>query len=225
MPTTTAGRGPSRSSRRPPSPPTLILMVRHGTTATTGKVLPGTAKGLHLAEKGQTEAQALADRLAGLPNVEAIYASSLERARETAAPIARGLSLRVSVDRGLVDCDVGDWTGQAIKTVAKRPEWRAVQRWPSGFRFPNGESFSEMQARILATLDRIRQRHRGKTVVVVSHADPIKAAVAHALGTPLDLFQRIFIAPCSVSAVVYGEGGPTVLTVNAVGSFADLRPS
>ena len=126
---------------------------------------------------------------------------------------------------GLVDCDVGDWTGASLKTVAKRPEWRAVQRWPSAFRFPNGESFTEMQCRIVDTLARIRQRHLGATVVVVSHADPIKAAVAHSLGTPLDLFQRIFIAPCSVSAVVYGEGGPAVLTVNAVGSLAELRAS
>ena len=93
------------------------------------------------------------------------------------------------------------------------------------FRFPNGESFTEMQGRIVDTLDRIRQRHLGATVVVVSHADPIKAAVAYSLGTPLDLFQRIFIAPCSVSAVVYGEGGPAVLTVNAVGSLAELRAS
>jgi len=200
-------------------------MVRHGTTPTTGKVLPGIAKGLHLADKGRAEAQAVADRLSGLPKVEAIYASPLERARETAAPIARGLNLRVSIDKGLMDCDVGDWTGASLKAVAKRPEWRVVQRWPSGFRFPNGESFTEMQGRIVDTLDRIRQRHLGATVVVVSHADPIKAAVAYSLGTPLDLFQRIFIAPCSVSAVVYGEGGPAVLTVNAVGSLAELRPS
>jgi len=200
-------------------------MVRHGTTPTTGKVLPGVAKGLHLADKGRTEAQAVADRLSGLPKVEAVYASPLERAKETAAPIARGLKLRVAVDRGLMDCDVGNWTGESLKTVAKRPEWRSVQRWPSGFRFPNGESFAEMQCRIVTTLDRIRQRHPGGTVVVVSHADPIKAAIAHSLGTHLDLFQRIFIAPCSVSAVAYGDGGPVVLTVNAVGSLADLRAS
>jgi len=87
-------------------------MVRHGTTPTTGKVLPGVAKGLHLADKGRTEAQAVADRLSGLPKVEAVYASPLERAKETAAPIARGLKLRVAVDRGLMDCDVGNWTGE-----------------------------------------------------------------------------------------------------------------
>ncbi|TML39523.1 MAG: MSMEG_4193 family putative phosphomutase [Actinobacteria bacterium] len=222
---TTSPRGASRSTRRPSPGATLLVMVRHGTTPTTGKVLPGIAKGLHLADKGRAEAQAVADRLSGLPKVEAIYASPLERARETAAPIARGLNLRVSIDKGLMDCDVGDWTGASLKAVAKRPEWRVVQRWPSGFRFPNGESFTEMQGRIVDTLDRIRQRHLGATVVVVSHADPIKAAVAYSLGTPLDLFQRIFIAPCSVSAVVYGEGGPAVLTVNAVGSLAELRAS
>ena len=225
MATTNPSRGRTRSSRRQSPAATLLLLVRHGTTPTTGKVLPGTAKGLHLAEKGEAEAQAVADRLAKMAKVEAIYSSPLERARETAAPIARGLNLRVTVDRGLSDCDVGDWTGMALKAVAKRPEWRIVQRWPSGFRFPNGESFTEMQARVVSTLDHIRQRHRGGTVVVVSHADPIKAAVADAVGTHLDLFQRIFISPCSVTAVAYGDGGPLVLTVNQVGSIADLKAS
>ena len=166
MATTNPSRGRTRSSRRQSPAATLLLLVRHGTTPTTGKVLPGTAKGLHLAEKGEAEAQAVADRLAKMAKVEAIYSSPLERARETAAPIARGLNLRVTVDRGLSDCDVGDWTGMALKAVAKRPEWRIVQRWPSGFRFPNGESFTEMQARVVSTLDHIRRvprrSHQGR---------------------------------------------------------------
>lgn len=211
-----------------PTPPqsTLILMVRHGQTPTTGKVLPGRAAGLHLAEAGVQQAHAVAERIAELPRVDAIYASPLERARETAAPIGKALQQRVKINKGLLECDFGDWTGEQLSTLMKKPEWSTVQRAPSSFRFPNGESFTEMQTRMVTTLDNIRQEHPGGVVVCVSHADPIKAAVAHAMGTHLDLFQRIVIGTCSVSAVAYSGHGPIVLTVNSTGgSLADLRPS
>ena len=211
-----------------PAPPqsTLILMVRHGQTPTTGKVLPGRAAGLHLAEAGVQQAHAVAERIAELPRVDAIYASPLERARETAAPIGKALQQRVKINKGLLECDFGDWTGEQLSTLMKKPEWSTVQRAPSSFRFPNGESFTEMQTRMVTTLDTIRQEHPGGVVVCVSHADPIKAAVAHAMGTHLDLFQRIVIGTCSVSAVAYSGHGPIVLTVNSTGgSLADLRPS
>ena len=211
-----------------PAPPqsTLILMVRHGQTPTTGKVLPGRAAGLHLAEAGVQQAHAVAERIAELPRVDAIYASPLERARETAAPIGKALQQRVKINKGLLECDFGDRTGEQLSTLMKKPEWSTVQRAPSSFRFPNGESFTEMQTRMVTTLDNIRQEHPGGVVVCVSHADPIKAAVAHAMGTHLDLFQRIVIGTCSVSAVAYSGHGPIVLTVNSTGgSLADLRPS
>ena len=211
-----------------PAPPqsTLILMVRHGQTPTTGKVLPGRAAGLHLAEAGVQQAHAVAERIAELPRVDAIYASPLERARETAAPIGKALQQRVKINKGLLECDFGDWTGEQLSTLMKKPEWSTVQRAPSSFRFPNGESFTEMQTRMVTTLDNIRQEHPGGVVVCVSHADPIKAAVAHAMGTHLDLFQRVVIGTCSVSAVAYSGHGPIVLTVNSTGgSLADLRPS
>ena len=211
-----------------PAPPqsTLILMVRHGQTPTTGKVLPGRAAGLHLAEAGVQQAHAVAERIAELPRVDAIYASPLERARETAVPIGKALQQRVKINKGLLECDFGDWTGEQLSTLMKKPEWSTVQRAPSSFRFPNGESFTEMQTRMVTTLDNIRQEHPGGVVVCVSHADPIKAAVAHAMGTHLDLFQRIVIGTCSVSAVAYSGHGPIVLTVNSTGgSLADLRPS
>jgi probable phosphoglycerate mutase len=210
---------------KPPAP-TLVLLVRHGQTPTTGKILPGRAAGLHLADTGRQQADTVAARLAGFRNVDAVYASPLERARETAAPIARALGHRVRVERGLLECDFGDWTGAELKKLMKKPEWTTVQRAPSTFRFPNGESFTEMQTRMVSTLDRLVERHRGRTIVCVSHADPIKAAVAHAMGTHLDLFQRVVIGTCSVSAVAYSTGGPVVLTVNSTGgSLADLRPS
>lgn len=206
--------------------PTLVLMVRHGTTPTTGKVLPGRARGLHLAESGKKQAAHAAERIAELGKVHAIYSSPLERARETAAPIGRALRVPVRIERGLLECDFGSWTGQSLRRLYKKPEWTAVQRTPSSFRFPDGESFVEMQTRMVGALDVIRRRHAGKTVVCVSHADPIKAAVAHAMGTPLDLFQRIVISTCSVTAILYSDTAPIVLTVNSTGgSLRELRPS
>lgn len=222
-----AARKTTRKSATKTAPPssTLILLVRHGQTPTTGKVLPGRAAGLHLAETGRAQAEAVAQRIAALKKVDAVYASPLERARETAAPIARATGHRVRTHKGLLECDFGDWTGAELSALMKKPEWSTVQRAPSTFRFPNGESFTEMQVRIVSALDAIRAEHPGGTVVCVSHADPIKAAVAHALGTHLDLFQRIVIGTCSVSAVAWSAFGPIVLTVNSNGSLADLRPS
>jgi len=211
--------------RSKPTAPTLVLLVRHGTTATTGKVLPGRAPGLHLADSGHAQAEATAQRIAALKRVDAIYSSPLERARETAAPIARARGLRVRIDRGLLECDFGDWTGGELKSLAKQPEWSTVQRYPSGFRFPHGESFVEMAARVHTAVDGLVHRHTGGVVVAVSHADPIKAVVADALGTHLDLFQRIVVSPCSVTAILYGPSGPAVLTVNHVGELGSLAPS
>ncbi len=184
-------------------------------TPTTGRVLPGRAKGLHLSEEGRRQADAVAKRIAALRRVAAVYASPLERARETAMPIARACDRALRIERGLLEVDFGDWTGESLAKLARKPEWAAVQRHPSGFRFPRGESFVEMQARITSALSRLVLRHRGRVVVAVFHADPIKAAVAHALGIHLDLFQRLAIAPASVTAIVYRDYGPSVLTVNS----------
>ena len=207
-------------------PATTILLVRHGTTATTGTLLPGRTPGLHLADKGRDEAQRAAERIAALPRVDALYCSPLERTRETAAPIGKALGIRPLVQRGLLECDFGEWTGKELKALMKLPEWSTVQRAPSTFRFPGGESFTEMQTRIVSTLDDLRARHPGGVVVCVSHADPIKAAVAQALGTHLDLFQRIVISPCSVSAILHTPTGPVVLAVNSTGDdLTTLVPS
>src|ERR1019366_1788084 len=202
---------------------TTILLVRHATTATTGSVLPGRAPGLHLSERGQAQALTLANRLQELSRKPtALYVSPLERAKETAAPLARALRLRPVIERGLLECDFGTWTGKKLSTLSRRVEWRAVQHAPSTFRFPEGESFGEMQLRIWAALERLARRHRNRTVVAVSHADPIKAAVTYALGVPLDLFQRTVISPCSISVIVFTDAAPIVLCVNNTGSLKEL---
>jgi len=193
-----------------------VLLVRHGQTATTGTTLPGRAPGLRLADPGRREAEAVAARLARLPRLAAVYTSPMERARETAALIARARGLPVRVERGLNECDTGAWTGRLLRELRRTAEWRIVQRHPSGFRFPGGESFLEMQTRVTSALGRLVERHPGETIVAVSHADPIKSAVAHALGSHLDLFQRIVVSTASVTAIAYRATGPVVLTVNSV---------
>mgnify|MGYP003526170574 CR=1 FL=1 len=218
-----------RAAKRPPTT-TLVLLVRHGQTPTTGTVLPGRAKGLHLSDAGREQATAAAGRIAtlvdGSRSVAAVYASPLERTRETAAPIGRAVGQRVQVERGLLECDFGDWTGAKLNELRKHPEWSVIQNHPSSFTFPGGESFSAMHTRITTTLRTLAGRHRGETIVAVSHADPIKAALADASGAHLDAFQRFVVSPCSVSAIAYDASGSTILlAANTTGSLTELRPS
>ena len=199
-----------------PDAASVVLLVRHGLTPTTGIKLPGRAPGLHLSDEGRRQAEAAAERIGKVAKIAAVYCSPITRARETAQPIGRAVKRALRIERDLADLDIGEWTGMSLKQAARRPEWETVQRNPSSFRFPGGESFPEMQTRMTSALGRIVARHPGQIVVAVSHADPIKAAVAQALGTPLDLFQRIMIAPSSITVVAYRQGGPSVLTVNSL---------
>lgn len=201
--------------------------MRHGQTATTGQVLPGRAPGLSLADDGREQAAAVADRIGRLKRVAAVYASPMERAQETATPIAAAVARDVETDDGLNECDFGDWTGRRLSELRRRRDWAEVQNHPSRFRFPGGESFAEMQIRMVETIETLGRSHRGKVVVAVSHADTIKAVVSHAMGAHLDQFQRIVISPCSVSALlVAGEGPTVVLATNEVGGdLTRLAPS
>ena len=208
---------------------TLILLVRHGQTPTTGKILPGRAPGLHLSEHGHAQAEQVAERLAVLP-ITAVYSSPMERTLQTAAPTAERSGLPIIEEPGLLEGDFGDWTGEQLMDLMKLPEWRTVQQRPDTFRFPNGESFKEIRDRMSATMATLCTVHPGGVVVCFSHADPIRIAVSDALGSPLRKFQRVSIAPCSVSAIAYRtdppDRAPSVLTVNSnAASLAELRPS
>lgn len=204
--------------------PTLLLLVRHGVTPTTGQVLPGRAPGLHLSEAGLHQAAMVAERLEGLP-LAAIYSSPLERARETAAPSAARFGLDAVAHDGLIEADFGAWTGRRIDELTQLPEWETVQKAPSTFRFPGGESFVELQSRMIATMERLRAAHPGGVVVCFSHADPIKAILTHALGTHLDHFQRVDVGTGSISAIQWPDGAaPIVRMVNSTGGpLAALR--
>lgn len=213
------------AGRPKPPKPTTIFFVRHGRTPTTGKVLPGRAPGLHLSDEGKAQANLVAERITEVPGVAAVYTSPMERTRETARPIGLALGHKVTVERGLLECDFGEWTGAELKVLAKRPEWQQVQRNPSGFRFPGGESFLEMQTRLSAAVARLVAAHPGQTIVAVSHADPIKVVTASAMGTHLDHFQRFDVSPCSVTAIAYAITGPFVLTVSSAGTLPGAKPA
>ena len=204
----------------------LVLLVRHGVTPTTGRVLPGRAPGRHMYPAGVAQAEQVARRLAALP-ITALHTSPLERTVETAAPTAGRLELTPVLDDGLLECDFGGWTGRPLAELAALPQWQVVQSDPAAFRFPEGESFVELQERVVGTLDRIAARHPGEVVACFSHADPIKAALAHALGTGLAAFQRLWVSPASVSAIAWEPDGTrgVRLTNSTAGSLRDLRPA
>ena len=197
---------------------TVVILVRHGHTPTTGKILPGRTKGLHLSDLGKEQAEKVASHLSSLNSISAVYSSPMERTFETAKPIAKAFGKSVLKHQGLIEADFGKWTGRKLSELRKLKDWEKVQKNPSLFRFPDGESFMEMQSRMVTTVTNICENHRGEIIVAVSHAATIKAFLTAALGTPLDLFHRLHISPCSVSPVIFGTQSPFVLAVNSTGS-------
>jgi probable phosphomutase (TIGR03848 family) len=199
---------------------TIILLIRHGENDYVKKGrMAGRLPGVHLNEKGLAQAQLVAEKLAGAP-VKAVYSSPLERTMETAQPIARSLGLEVIPCEGLIEVDVGEWQDKKIRGLARLKNWRIVQNAPSVFRFPGGETFIEAQFRISNTLRELSTRHEDKDLLVcVSHADPIKLAVAYYIGLPLDLFQRLSVSPASITSLWLGETGSRLLWLNYDLSF------
>jgi probable phosphoglycerate mutase len=202
-----------------------ILLIRHAENDYIKKGrLPGRLQGVHLNEKGRAQAQALAEKLAQAP-IKAVYTSPLERAVETAEPIAQVLGMEAVVRPGLIETNCGDWQGKSYKSLRRLKIWRKVQITPSLFRFPGGESFVEAQTRIVGDLEALQALHDEKDLFVcVSHGDPIKLAIAYYLGMPLDHFQRLFTAPASISTLYVGEGGSHLLTLNFDLSFNLSKP-
>ena len=194
----------------------LLLLIRHGENeyVKTGK-MAGRLPGVHLNEKGQKQAQALGEALREVP-IKAIYVSPLERAMETAAPIAESHKLVIQQEPELMDTLVGKWQGKSLAVLRLTKAWKVVQSAPSRFRFPEGETFLECQMRIVNVLERIIQKHNKPQdiVAVVYHADPIKLSVAHFMGMPLDHFQRLGCDTGSLSAVHASETGAMLIKVN-----------
>ncbi|HSK24763.1 MAG TPA: MSMEG_4193 family putative phosphomutase [Egicoccus sp.] len=187
-----------------------IVLVRHATTAATGKRLGGWTPGVHLDEAGRGQAERTAQMLAGLP-VAAVYASPLERTQDTAKIVARPHGLRVRTRRDIGEVDYGDWTDKPLGQLRKRSLWPVIQHTPSRVTFPGGESIRGMQSRAVEAVETLAAEHADETIVAVSHADVIKAVLAHFLGMPLDTFQRLMVSPASASVLHLAAGAPPML--------------
>ena len=201
----------------------LVLVVRHGLTASTGSALTGWTPGVVLDDRGQKQARELGDRLAGV-RLDAIISSPLERCQQTAAAIAEasaGARLEVQTDDRLGECRYGDGTGKPLKLLAKEPLWRVVQQHPSAVRFPGpgGESMMEMQARAVSAVRDWNDRLGPRSVFLIcSHGDVIKSILTDSLGMHLDMCQRIQVDPCSLSVIRYTPLRPFVLRMNDTGA-------
>jgi probable phosphomutase (TIGR03848 family) len=193
---------------------TYILLIRHGENDWVGENrLAGRTPGVHLNESGVEQSQRLVESLSG-HQLSAVYSSPMERCVETAQPIAENHGLAVTHEPGVLEVDYGEWQGGSIKELAKSPEWQLVQHAPSSFRFPGGETLFEVQARAVGTIERIRRRHPDQVVAIFSHGDVIRTTVAHYMGIPFDLFQRVIIGTGSISAVAFHGAIPRVLFTN-----------
>ncbi|OIO90279.1 MAG: hypothetical protein AUK03_13265 [Anaerolineae bacterium CG2_30_64_16] len=193
---------------------TRMLLIRHGHNAyLTDRRMAGWIPGVHLDAQGQTQVAALGQRLASTA-IAAVYSSPLERTVETAEAVAAPHHLPVVPVEEIGETHCGEWTGQSIEALRQTDAWRQVQRYPSGSRFPGGESVTEMQARMIAALDGLRAAHEGQTIAVVSHSDPIKVALAHYIGLHLDLFHRLIIHPASITELIFTATGPRLLRCN-----------
>jgi probable phosphoglycerate mutase len=202
----------------------FLLLIRHGENEYVKKgKMAGRLSGVHLNERGRQQAAELAEALKKIP-IKAIYSSPLDRAVETADPIAEGRKVETQIRPELMENDIGKWQGRTLKQLSRTKKWRVVQQAPSRFAFPEGESFLQTQARVAACLEEIAASHKPNDIVaVVFHADPIKLSVAHYLGMPLDHFQRLACDTGSVTLLYLSDTDAHLMKLNQKPPF-DLFP-
>jgi probable phosphoglycerate mutase len=200
----------------------LVFLVRHGLTGQTGRLLYGRTPGIDLDARGRAQAEALVERFEGV-RLSAIYSSPLERCAQTVEPLAAARRIPVLTDDAFLEMEAGDWTGRTLAQLRRTKAWRTVQQTPSDFEFPGGEAFMDAQARVVTAIDRLARRHRKGSIVIATHGDIARIALAHYLATPLDDFQRIVIDTVGVSVVLLGGDRPHVLLVNDTGGLARFR--
>jgi probable phosphomutase (TIGR03848 family) len=198
---------------------TKFLLIRHALTDSVGKRLSGRKPGVPLNAEGQAQAQQLASRLTDV-RLDAIYSSPLERAVQTAAPLAAQHNLETTINNDFLELDFGDWTNCTFQELQDQPQFQRFNSFRSNTRIPGGELMLEAQARAVAGLGKLCAQHPGQTVAVVSHADLLKAAVAYYAGIHLDMFQRLEISPASVSVLEIFEETARILSLNDTGMLA-----
>jgi probable phosphoglycerate mutase len=201
-----------------PDAMTTLFLIRHGLTAVTGSRLYGRTPGIHLDERGRRQAAALVERFEGV-RLTAVYSSPLERCVETLEPLAAARRLEIRPSNALIEMDAGEWTGRTLPSLRRTKLWNTVQRNPSRFHFPAGESFLEAQARVLDEIERIVTRHPRGLVLVGTHGDLVRVLISHFTGAHLDQFQRVMVDPASVSVVHLADGVPRILLVNDTGGL------
>ena len=203
--------------------PTLLL-IRHGENDLVGRKLAGRTPGVHLNENGQKQAAAVAQALGKAP-IKAVYSSPMERAFETAQPLAAALGLEVQIRPGLIEIDYGRYQGRTFKQLARAKIWKEVLKNPAEGRFPDGESFSEAQARVTNELEAIAALHAEDEIVVCfTHADVVRLSVAHYLKMPIEAFQRLMVNTTSVSVIVRVKDEVYVPHINQVAGFEIKMP-
>jgi len=210
---------------------TLLLLIRHGENDVMHRRLAGRMPGVHLNENGRSQAETLAAALSHAP-IQAVYSSPLERAVQTAEPLAAARGLTVEIRPALCEVDYGDWQGRTYKQLRRVKLWKTVQQAPSQVRFPNGETLGEVQQRVVAELNDLARRHQPEkdengeikedsVIAVVAHGDIVRLALTYFLNMALDDFHRLVIFPASLSTVrLPAEGHPIVLNVNQIAGFA-----
>ncbi len=194
---------------------TTFFLVRHAAHDRVGTVLCGRMPGVTLGAPGKEQAQRLAHRFAR-ETVASVQTSPLERAVETAEPIAARTGQPVEVCEAVTEIDFGSWSGVSFEVLAQSPGWAAWNTARFVSRPPDGETMLEAQARIVKAMERLRRAYPGRSVVLVSHSDVIKAALLYHLGLPLDAYSRFDIDPASISTLVVGDWGSKVIRMNEV---------
>jgi broad specificity phosphatase PhoE len=193
---------------------TVFYLLRHGEHNVQGKICAGRMSGVVLSDKGRSEAEAAA-RLLADAGIAAIYASPMERTRETAAIISEQLGgLPVTVRDDLAELDFGEWTGLTFDEVRKDPRWPAWATHRSLSCIPGGETMRDVQRRVVEAVMEMRAEHLDDHIAVVSHGDVIRAALVFALGMPLDFYARIEVATGSLSTVRIDASGIRVIAIN-----------
>jgi probable phosphoglycerate mutase len=196
---------------------TRFLLIRHAVHVLGHETIAGRSPQARLSEEGKTQTSRLVDRVAHLP-IRALYCSPVQRARETAQPLADRLGLKVQISDALYEINFGDWSGRQLDELRPRQQWQQWNSFRSGTRLPAGELMLETQTRIVTEMLRLRVQHPDDCVALVSHGDVIKAAALYFLGVPLDLCLWLEISQASVSVVAIADHGPRVLCVNSTGA-------
>ncbi|MFQ5942728.1 MAG: histidine phosphatase family protein [Anaerolineales bacterium] len=194
---------------------TAIYLIRHGQNDYVEKgKLAGRLPGVHLNTVGKDQAAQTAEALRKV-KLQGVYSSPLERAIETADEIAAVQGLKVNALQGLGEVNIGRWEGLSLRAARRRKLWPTIQQSPSLARFPDGESFLEAQARMVETLEGLRAQHSG-VIACISHADPIKLAIAYYIGLPIDSFQRLNVDPASISELDIEKGSARLIRLNVI---------